>query len=51
MFPALCEEFVWATCPVTTVSFLVEGSGSVEVYFVPWPAKMSSDSVNQVWSD
>ncbi|CAE7943806.1 gtaA [Symbiodinium sp. KB8] len=45
------KEFVWATCPVTTVSFLVEGSGSVEVYFVPWPAKMSSDSVNQVWSD
>jgi len=27
------KEFVWATCPVTTVSFLIEGSASAEVYF------------------
>eukprot|EP00439_Symbiodinium_sp_Y106_P059089 s431_g8.t1 len=27
------KDFVWATCPVTTVSFLIEGSASAEVYF------------------
>ncbi|CAE7497930.1 gtaA, partial [Symbiodinium pilosum] len=27
------KDYVWATCPVTTVSFKLEGSPSAEVYF------------------